>query len=43
MVLGLEQAKAVLSRHPEMKGYFIYTDSVGALAVWHSEGLNIND
>ena len=43
MVLGLEQAKAVLSRHPEMKGYFIYTDSVGALAVWHSEGLNVND
>ena len=43
MVLGLEQAKAVLSRHPEMKGYFIYTDSVGALAVWLSEGLNIND
>ena len=43
MVLGLEQAKAVLGRHPEMKGYFIYTDSVGALAVWHSEGLNIND
>ena len=43
MVLGLEQAKAVLGRHPEMKGYFIYTDSVGALAVWHSAGLNIND
>lgn len=43
MVLGLEQAKAVLGRHPEMKGYLIYTDSVGALAVWHSEGLNINN
>ncbi len=39
MVLGLEKAKAVLERHPQMKAYFIYTDSLGQLAVWKSPGL----
>ena len=43
MVLGMEGAKAVLQRHPEMKGYFIYTDYRGDMAVWHSEGLEINN
>ncbi len=39
MVLGLDSAQMVLSRHPEMKAYLIYTDRQGRLAVWHSEGL----
>ncbi|MBR1414587.1 MAG: FAD:protein FMN transferase [Prevotella sp.] len=39
MVLGLEQAKGVLSRHPEMKAYLIYTDPQGQLAVWENIGL----
>jgi len=43
MVLGLEKSKEVLSRHPEMKGYLIYTDEEGKLAVWHSEGLLLED
>ena len=29
MVLGLEQAKAVLERHQELMAYFIYTDDLG--------------
>jgi len=39
MVLGLDSARTVLRRHPEMKAYLIYTDQEGRLAVWHSEGL----
>ena len=39
MVLGLNGAKAVLDRHPELMGYFIYTDQNGQLAVWHSPRL----
>jgi len=34
MVLGLEGAKAVLEQHPELKVYFIYSDSDGRNAVW---------
>ncbi len=41
MVLGLKKAQQLLQRHPEMKAYFIYTDEQGQLAVWHSEGMNI--
>ena len=41
MVLGLDKAKAVLSRHAEMKGYLIYTDEDGRLAVWHSKTLDV--
>ena len=43
MVLGLEKSKALLSRHPEMMAYLIYTDQQGELAVWHSPGLKIED
>lgn len=43
MVLGMEKAKEVLARHPEMKAYFIYTDSIGELAVWHTANLKIDD
>lgn len=39
MVLGLEASKALLERHPELLGYFIYTDADGSLAVWSSPGL----
>lgn len=43
MVLGLEKAKDVLKRHPDMKAYLIYTDPQGQLAVWQSEGLPLAD
>jgi thiamine biosynthesis lipoprotein len=41
MVLGMQKAKEVLARHPDMKAYFIYTDAKGEFAVWHSPELNI--
>ena len=36
MVMGIEKAKGVLERHPELMAYFIYTDESGNLAVWYS-------
>ena len=36
MVMGIEKAKAVLERHPELMAYFIYSDKNGELAVWYS-------
>lgn len=36
MVMGIEKAKGVLERHPELMAYFIYTDKNGNLAVWYS-------
>lgn len=36
MVMGIERAKAVLERHPELMAYFIYSDKNGELAVWYS-------
>lgn len=39
MVLGLEKAKAVLDRHPELMAYFIYADDNGQNAVWFSPSL----
>ena len=39
MVLGLDSAKEVLTRHPELKAYFIYTDKKGELATWYSPSL----
>lgn len=39
MALGVERAKAVLERHPELMAYFIYTDSNGKNAVWASPKL----
>ena len=41
MVLGLDSARLLLDRHPEMKAYFIYTDEKGDYGVWHSPGLNV--
>lgn len=39
MVMGLEGAKAVLQRHPELMAYFIYSDEKGDNAVWFSPSL----
>ena len=39
MVLGMEGAKAVLARHPELEAYLIYTDSLNQLQVWFSPTL----
>lgn len=39
MVLGIDSARQVLSRHPELQAYFIYTDSKGDLATWYSPTL----
>lgn len=36
MVMGLDKAKAVLGRHPELMAYFIYSDKNGNNAVWFS-------
>lgn len=38
MVMGLEKAKALLERHPELKAYIIYDDH-GQYKTWQSEGL----
>ena len=39
MVLGMEKAKKVLERHPEMMAYFIYSDDSGQNQVWFSPSL----
>lgn len=39
MVLGLQKAKKVLKRHPELEAYFIYSDKNGKNAVWCSPRL----
>ena len=39
MVMGIEKAKAVLDRHPELMAYFIYSDKKGELAVWYSPSM----
>jgi thiamine biosynthesis lipoprotein len=39
MVLGIDGAKTVLERHPELMAYFIYTDAQGQLATWHTSSL----
>jgi thiamine biosynthesis lipoprotein len=36
MVMGIDKAKTVLEKHPELMAYFIYADAKGELAVWHS-------
>ena len=40
MVLGVEGAKAVLARHPELMAYLIYTDEKGQLTTWASPALS---
>jgi thiamine biosynthesis lipoprotein len=39
MVLGLDKAQKVLSKHPELMVYFIYSDHKGKNAVWFSPKL----
>ena len=39
MVLGLDEAKRILDRHPDLLAYLIYTDSTGNYAIWHSPEL----
>ena len=39
MVLGMEKAKKILDRHPEMMAYFIYSDDNGQNQVWFSPSL----
>ena len=39
MVMGLDKAKKVLERHPELMAYFIYSDQKGDMAVWFSPSL----
>ena len=39
MVMGLERAKKLLERHPELMVYFIYSDGKGQNAVWFSPSL----
>lgn len=40
MVLGVDDAKAVLQRHPELMAYLIYTDEKGQLTTWASPALS---
>lgn len=40
MVLGLDGAKRVLDRHPELMAYFIYADANGSNAVWCSKEMD---
>ncbi len=39
MVLGVNRAKTVLEKHPELMVYFIYSDLHGKLKEWYSPGL----
>lgn len=39
MVMGMERAKALLDRHPELMAYFIYSTPNGASEVWFSPSL----
>lgn len=37
--MGIDKARALLEKHPELMAYFIYSDAKGKLKVWYSEGL----
>jgi len=37
MVLGLDSAKTILRRHPELKAYLIYTNEDGELDIWRND------
>ena len=39
MVLGLDGARKVLERHPELMAYLIYSDEQGQMATWSSPAL----
>lgn len=40
MVLGLDSARMVLERHPELGAYLIYSDEQGQMQVWYSPALS---
>lgn len=39
MVMGMEKAKKVLEKHPELMAYLIYSDDKGDLQVWYSPSM----
>ena len=39
MVMGMERAKQVLERHPELQAYFIYDNGTGTTDVWFTPSL----
>ena len=39
MVMGMEKAKKVLEKHPELMAYLIYSDDKGNLQVWYSPSM----
>ncbi len=39
MVLGMDEAKKVLARHPELMAFFIYSDKNGEMKEWMTEGI----
>lgn len=39
MVMGLDKAKQVLEKHPELFAYFIYSNSKGENQVWYSPSM----
>ena len=43
MVLGLEEAKKILERHPQLLAYLIYTNKNNEYEVWHSPALKIDE
>ncbi|WP_315578218.1 FAD:protein FMN transferase [Hoylesella oralis] len=40
MVMGIEKAKQVLQKHPELMAYFIYADAEGKTSIWHSPSMD---
>jgi thiamine biosynthesis lipoprotein len=39
MVMGIEKAKTILDKHPELMAYFIYADKDGKNALWYSKSM----
>ena len=39
MVMGLDGAKKILDKHPELMAYLIYTDEQGNYAIWYSKDM----
>ena len=39
MVLGMDEAKKVLAKHPELMAFFIYSDQNGEMKEWMTEGM----
>ena len=37
--MGLDKAKKVLDKHPELMAYLIYSDNKGQLQVWYSPSM----